>query len=320
VRNEVTDLMSGQRVPMVLGCGPMRQENAPAARLCLDAFYEEGGRVLDTARVYGSSEQVVGAWIAAHGLEGQIRVITKGGHPDDSWRSRLTTADILSDAEASVTALRVRSLDCFLLHRDDQGVPVQEIASCLVRLIDEGICLEIGVSNWAAPRVAALSAALQEFGTHRLSSVSNYFGLAVPSQPPTWPGVRSVDVELLEAAEPLGLRVFGWSALSAGYFSGHEIPDHEFVSMINARRRRLLTGIARSAGTEDSAVLARWLTTADPQITPIMRSLNPVHVAQLCHAARDSSLDPSVDSLIDAVAGTQTGRSRRLLLSPEATW
>jgi aryl-alcohol dehydrogenase-like predicted oxidoreductase len=320
VRNEETDLMAGQRVPMVLGCGPMRQENARAARASLNAFYEEGGRVFDTASVYGSSERVIGDWIAAHGLGSQVRVVTKGGHPDDSWRSRLTTAEILSDAEASVTALGIRSLDCFMLHRDDHDVTIQEIASCLSRLIGEGLCLKIGVSNWTAPRVAALNAALKEFGTHQLSSVSNYFGLAVPSRPPTWPGVRSVDTDLMEAAERLEFRMLGWSALSGGYFSGHEISDHEFASEINARRRLLLAEVARSAEAEVSAVLARWLATADPQITPIMRSLNPAHVTQLCRAVCDSSLDPSVNSLISAIAGTQMSRSRRLLLSPAASW
>ena len=32
----------------------------------LDAFRDAGGRMLDTARIYSSSEQVVGAWLRAH--------------------------------------------------------------------------------------------------------------------------------------------------------------------------------------------------------------------------------------------------------------
>src|SRR5690349_14759945 len=54
----------------------------------LDAFYEGGGRMIDSAEGYsswvpgnqgGESETIIGAWMESRGVRGEMRVATKTG-------------------------------------------------------------------------------------------------------------------------------------------------------------------------------------------------------------------------------------------------
>ena len=62
-----------------------------SASILLDAFFERGGNVLDTAWVYrsGRTEAVLGEWLRARGVRDEVVVIGKGAH------SPLTYPDVI---------------------------------------------------------------------------------------------------------------------------------------------------------------------------------------------------------------------------------
>ena len=49
----------------------------------LDWYVDQGGNVIDTARLYGdgNSEGVIGRWLQESGRRQQVVLVTKGGHP-----------------------------------------------------------------------------------------------------------------------------------------------------------------------------------------------------------------------------------------------
>ncbi|MCU1439683.1 MAG: aldo/keto reductase [Rhodoglobus sp.] len=289
---------SGPRV--ALGCGSMSDVESDAAFAVLDAFREVGGRILDTARIYGTSETVVGAWLDSRDARQHMVVVTKGGHPAPDWTSRLSRDAVVADALASLDALRIPAVDCYLLHRDDVAHPIDDIASTLAEIVALGYAKRIGVSNWDEARVRELGQALRSLGGPALAVVSNYGGVAVPTAPAEWPGVRSTTPELLRLAHDEGFEVLGWSSLSSGFFTkSGGLP--EFAGPENQRRRALLHSIAADADVMPAAVLVRALATLDPAFIPVFATRSPDRARQLCIDAQEERLDESVERFTIAV-------------------
>ncbi|MFC5286643.1 aldo/keto reductase [Actinokineospora guangxiensis] len=288
-------MSSGQDVPFVLGTGSVENEDAYAV---LDAYFAAGGRYLDTARVYGRAEAVVGSWLADRGVRGDVVLLVKGGHPDSRWRPRLSRAAVFDDARASLDDLGVDSVDSYLLHRDDPGQPVDAIAAVLTELVESGIARAVGVSNWSSERVELLLDALARNGGPPVSWVSNYFGLATVAAPSPYPGVRSAVPSLVDLARRSGFPVLAWSGLSSGYFDGRRAAI--FESAANAARRDVLRSVAERHGASPTAVLARWMSTR-PAIVAVFGSADADHVVELISAARDPRLDDPVADLVSTL-------------------
>ncbi len=284
-------------LPFFLGTGPIQSADRFDVA---DAYFEAGGRDFDTARVYGDAERTLGEWLASRGVAGEVRILTKGAHPDlEDWVPRLSQADVLSDVQRSLDLLGVESVDGYLLHRDDVQTPIEEIAETLTSLVDDGFAARIGVSNWSAARVAALAARLAAVGGPAVGWVSNYYGLAQANAASPYPGCGTATTDVLELGRRLGFRILSWSAQSSGYFAGAEKP--QFDSPESRRRRDLLVSVSAKHGANPLAVLARWLVTADPLLTPVFGTRSPEHVHDLARWTADLSLDPVVDDLVAAV-------------------
>ena len=111
--------------------------------------------------------------------------------------------------------------------------------------------------------------------------MSNYGGLAVPTAPAEWPGVRSSTPELVRLAHYEDFRILGWSSLSSGYFTDNR-PHLEFAGVENQRRRSTLWRVADEAGAAPIAVLIRALATMDPAFVPVVSTRSPTASLPLC--------------------------------------
>lgn len=188
----------------------------------LDAWLELGGDVIDTAARYGlgESESVLGSWLAARGARDQVVVLTKGGHPDPAWRSRLTPEAVVADLSGSLERLGTDAVDVFMLHRDDPAIPVGELVDVLHEQVVAGRARSIGVSNWTVGRLEAALVDAAARGRTPITSSSVYVGLAAWREPP-WPGcVHALDVASRSwYGGPGALPNFAWSAQSGGVFA-----------------------------------------------------------------------------------------------------
>ena len=139
---------------LVLGTTWFDQADSGAAFDNLDAFVELGGTVIDTAENYGrgDSETVIGRWLAARGRRDDVVILSKGGHPYGGV-NRVTPAAIRDDLAGSLGRLGVESIDIYLLHRDDEGVPVGPILEALNEHRSAGRIQTFGASNWSTARL-----------------------------------------------------------------------------------------------------------------------------------------------------------------------
>ncbi len=134
----------------------------------LDYFVEQGGTLIDTAKVYASwyvgdrplSEEMIGFWMHLRGNRHDVVISTKGAHPliSDIGTPRVTPKAILGDIEDSLFALGTDYIDIYWLHRDDPTQPVEGIMETLDKAIREGKIRAIGASNWTAARIGEANA------------------------------------------------------------------------------------------------------------------------------------------------------------------
>lgn len=271
---------------------------ASVAHPVLDAYFEAGGRHLDTARVYDDNEAVLGEWLRTRGVAAEMCLLTKGGHPDMSdWRPRLSENEVVDDAHESLSELGVAQVDAYLLHRDDPATPIPDIADTLRGLVESGLTRAVGISNWSAPRVRELADELGRTGGPRVEIVSNYFGLARAGGR-FIPGAQATDADLVDAVHDLDIRLLAWMPRAHGYFAGVTDPRLQaFDTPESRRRRRLLQEVAGEHGVRPGALLTRWLLTVDPNITPVFSTTRTAGIGELFGDAARTDLDTAVAEL-----------------------
>jgi aryl-alcohol dehydrogenase-like predicted oxidoreductase len=271
---------------------------APVAHPLLDAYFAAGGRHLDTARVYEDNEAVLGEWLRTRGVAAEMHVLTKGGHPDmEDWRPRLSEKEVRDDAHESLSQLGVAQVDCYLLHRDDPGPPVIDIAETLRGLVESGVTRTVGLSNWSAPRVRELTGALGRTGGPRVEIVSNYFGLARAGGR-FIPGAQATDADLVDAVHELGIRLLAWMPRAHGYFGGVSDPRLQAFDTPESRRRgAILREVAAAHDAQPGALLTRWLLTVDPAVTPVFSTTRPAGIRERFADGGNADLDTAVAEL-----------------------
>ena len=117
----------------------------------MDLYIENGGNIVDTARLYvsGKSEEIIGRYIRSRGLKNKLIISTKAAHPPVGHMeiNRLSCAEIESDVDASLSALGVDTIDILWLHRDDVKVPAEEVVDSMEKIIKKGKVRYWGVST-----------------------------------------------------------------------------------------------------------------------------------------------------------------------------
>jgi aryl-alcohol dehydrogenase-like predicted oxidoreductase len=155
----------------------------------MDAFSALGGRTFDTAAIYGDyecagnplSELTIGKWLKQQSNADEFRVITKGGHYSLSASeiSRATPECLRADIEQSLRALGRNTIDVYLLHRDNPGIPVGEIMECLDGFVKSGKIRAIG-SVWKTSRIMEANVYAEAHGLQPFTCAEILWGLAVP--------------------------------------------------------------------------------------------------------------------------------------------
>ena len=174
-----------------------------------------GVNFIDTADVYsfGASEQRLGQSLKNLGVARKDVVIaTKvfgemGPGPNDRGTSR---GHIMDSVQASLERLQTDHIDLYQIHGTDSVTPIEETLRALEDLQRQGLVRYIGVSNWAAWRIAKALGISAAKGCGRFETLQAYYSIAG----------RDLERELgpLIDEEQLGLMV--WSPLAGGLLSG----------------------------------------------------------------------------------------------------
>ena len=177
--------------------------------------FEVGVNFIDTADVYsmGQSERTVGQSIKNLGVARKDVVIaTKafgemGAGPNDRGASR---GHIMDSVRGSLERLQTDYIDLYQIHGNDDITPIEETLRALDDLTSQGLVRYVGVSNWAAWKIAKALGISEAKGYMRFETLQAYYSIAG----------RDLERELVPmlTAEKLGLMV--WSPLAGGLLSG----------------------------------------------------------------------------------------------------
>jgi aryl-alcohol dehydrogenase-like predicted oxidoreductase len=171
-----------------------------------------GVTLLDTADMYGGhggqSEEFMG--IALKGRRDDVVLATKFGHQDfdmgiDASPGKGSRAYIRAAIEGSLRRLQTDRIDLYQMHTPDPTTPIEETIAALDELVEEGLVLHYGHSNFSGEQIAAAHAA----GGRFISAQNEYSLIA-----------RGAEKEVLPAVVEFGLGFLPYFPLANGLFTG----------------------------------------------------------------------------------------------------
>jgi aryl-alcohol dehydrogenase-like predicted oxidoreductase len=200
-------------VPLAgVGCNNFgRRIDEGRAKEVVDAAFEVGATLFDTADLYGSgaSEEFLGK--ALRSRRDEAVIVSKFGMrtpPDE-----LSGGDpvwVMRACEDSLTRLGTDRIDVYLLHTPDDTTPIGDTLTAMSRLVDEGKAREIGCSNFSAKQLDEAEDAAKELGVRRFVTVQNEYSLLA----------REAREEVLPACRRLGLTFMPYFPLASGMLTG----------------------------------------------------------------------------------------------------
>lgn len=186
----------------------------------LDGYIDSGGTIIDSARGYGSSEDVLGLWLDSRGNRDQIVLVTKCGLTGDGvLPSKDYPILVASELKISLETLKTSYIDVYMLHRDNLWMTVAEILDPLNKAIANGQVGVLGASNWEYRRVTEANEYAYKHGMEGFSVVSNNISLAVPTAA-FYPGLIFTDKIGESWHKETGIPLIPWSSQARGFFAG----------------------------------------------------------------------------------------------------
>ncbi len=259
----------------------------------LDAFYEAGGRMIDSADIYsawvpgnkgGESEEVIGAWMEARGVRADMLIATKtnaGGQPGGLARKKVEPA-----LEASLDRLRSDYVDLYYAHRDDAETPQEEVVAVYGDALKVGKVRELGASNYAADRLASIIDLADAMGVPGFTVLQPEYNLVARD---------SYEGALQDLCVARGIAVLPYFALAAGFLSGKYQSEADWEGHARAG---MLAGAAADGG---------WDVLATVREVAAEIGSKPAHVAIAWQLQQPGIAAPiasatSVEQLADLVA------------------
>ena len=275
--------------------GPQTQE--AASHSIMDSAHEAGINFFDTANVYGGTEhrgwteEILGRWFATGGERREKTVLaTKlyGGMTDRPNDSKLSALNIRRALDASLKRLQTDYIDLYQFHHIDRDTPWDEIWQAIEVAVQQGKILYSGSSNFAGWHIAQAQAAAAARSYAGLVSEQSIYNLLN----------RSIELEVIPAAQAYGLGIIPWSPLSSGLLGGVLRTEVDGVrrseggalEMLEAHRDQIqqYEDLADNLGHEPGDIGLAWLL-AQPAVTaPI---IGPRTQEQLDAALRAMDLD-----------------------------
>lgn len=271
----------------------------------MDAALDAGINFFDTANVYGGrdrrgwTEEIIGRWFAqGGGRREKVVLATKVyGEGMDAYDgpngvAGLSGFKIRRHAEASLKRLQTDHIELYQMHHVDLSVSWEELWEAFEGLVQQGKVYYVGASNFAGWHLLNAQAKAQ---------ARNFFGL-ISEQHKYNLLCRLPELEVLPAAQHLGIGIIPWSPLAGGLLSGNALQAAADTRTgrqkgeIEKRRGQLeaFEKLCKELGESGGVVALAWLL-ANPAVTaPI---IGPRTMDQLDSALRAVELELTDDVL-----------------------
>ena len=320
----MTDHPSLGGIPLVLGGNVFGwTASGDEGRAVLDAFYEAGGRMIDTADVYsawirghvgGESESFIGEWLESRGVRRHMRIHTKTGMLPRGGGQHTFGADgdptlyrpeeVLVSLDASLERLRTDYLDLYYAHRDYAQLPIEQIVEAFEGVARSGKVREIGASNFSAERLSAALDAADAAGSTPFTVLQNQYNLVARDD---------YGPELQRLCVERGIAMLPFFGLASGYLTGKYRKPEDFEQGNRSHRvkdfeeagRPILAEmdrIAEETGATLPAIALAWLVRQPGIPAPIASARTVGQLEQMLEFTR---LELSEDQLARlSAAGT----------------
>jgi len=225
------------------------QTELAEARNIVSHAREHGVNFIDTADVYstGASETMVGEllrgdranWILATKIGNKMSDQANESHYSRSWMMR--------EVEASLTRLNTDYIDIYYLHRDYNGMDLEEPLRAIEALLRNGKIRYWGVSNFRGWRIAEVMRVVAALNMPGPVVCQPYYNLLN----------RMPEVEILPACAHYGIGVVPYSPIARGVLTGKYAPGAKPLEGTRAGRgdKRILQTEFR----EESLAIAQTL-------------------------------------------------------------
>ena len=284
---------------IVLGCAGGLFASGGDIAPVMEAALSCGINAVDTARVYGQSEETLGRWMQASGH--RMILISKGCHPSLAFLDRVHEKAAREDLQRSLDALRTDHIDIYLLHRDHESSPVGPIVEFLNRFHEEGKIGAFGGSNWTAGRIAAANEYAKAHGLVGFTVSSPHYSLGRQRHDPWGNGCKTVTKDETERRfyRETRMPLLAWSSLCGGVFSG-KLKAEDWGRLqklfgLNARwayggadnRDRLARceQMAAEKGATVAQIALSWLMSGEINTLPVISASGPDRVRENAAAA-----------------------------------
>lgn len=300
------DFIAG--LPLVLGGNVFGwSANESESFAVLDAFYEAGGRMIDTADVYsawvpghrgGESETVIGNWLSIRGVRDDMRLHTKTGMLGGS--ELYEPARILQSLDASLDRLQTDRVDLYYAHKDYPELPIGQIVAGFGGAVASGKAHAIGASNFSADRLSAAIDAAETAKTSSFEALQNEYNLV---------SRHAYDAGLQDTVKSSGLVMLPFFGLASGYLTGKYRTEADFAQSVRGDRAKQLAGgngaaviavmdeVAAETGAGLAAIALAWLIRQPGIPAPIASARTPEQLAELLEFATVELSDDQVARL-----------------------
>ncbi|GAA2237841.1 aldo/keto reductase [Herbiconiux moechotypicola] len=251
----------------------------------LDLGVEAGITFLDTADVYGGapwgdhpgqSEELLGDWMRERGNRDQLVVATKahgpmGSGPNDRG---LSAVHIRAAVDASLKRLGTDRIDLYQMHHIDREVPLDEVLDAFTLLRDQGKILYLGSSNFAGWNIAQYREHAEARRQLPIVTEQSVYNLAQ----------RTLELEVVPAAQHYGMGLLPWSPLASGLLGGvlkkTDRSRSKNLGLLDTRRESIerYEAFAESHGLDPAELALAWLLHQPVVTAPVV---GPRTAAQL---------------------------------------
>lgn len=294
-----------------MGCMGLSQGYGPAddatSRRAIDAAYDGGIRMFDTAMSYGigHNEELVGGALAH---QPDAFIATKFGiaRGPEGVRLDADPRRIRQYCEESLRRLRRDRIDLYYLHRVDPAFALTDQIAAMSELRDAGLVRYLGVSEVTAAQLREAAAVVP------IAAVQLEWSL-------TW---RRPEADVVPTAAELGVGVVAYSPLGRGLLGGSASADPSTSDFrggdpryqgdsysANLETAHELTRIAEPLGITTAQLALAWLLARSPHVVPIPGSRDPERMRRNAAAAGIELTAQTVRRLDEMSAGFRGDRA-----------
>lgn len=267
--------------PVAFGCMSLVPERKEQSLVAVQRAFELGINFFDTADVYGrgDSETILGEALTAAGIAREAVVIAskcgivfQGMEPDYTYKAYdLSPAYLKRSCEDSLKRLGVEYIDLYQPHRVDYLTHPQETARALEDLQREGKIRHVGISNYTADEIRALSQYV------RVDSLQTQFSLMF---------LEPLETGLAAVCQEKQMSVLCWSPLHKAALTGKSAFSHDnWQAQREAGIVAQLRPFAEQYDISLTQLALAWLMQLPGGVIPLVGTANPDHIAEAAAAS-----------------------------------